>query len=424
MKKIIVLVLGLLFIHCGVYAEGGYESINVDDHFIRIEIEDTSFPADTTKSFEFTPELSGRYALFFGGVNNNGGTTNMTVSISEDGIPADIIYRNLIVSGSSITADADNPVLTEASYTHTRKSVSGAQYERVGDYRAVYTELEKDTTYTLSVNLTGTASILKYIDIRRIDIDIKGEDTIISPHDFYDMTSWRKFSVNSEMPWLPMPQWPEEYNITGDYKSDLLTETRDKTTVTRGGYHSFSLNFKRPGKYKIGVYGHSASGNAGTNVMWNGTYKTHLSYTDSATETKWTSEIEITKPGTHVLGFQPGQHMRFFSIIVDFIEPLEEVMECGISYDDTTVTGSYYIENNKSDAQEQNMFIILATYDENNIMNGIEMKPVVFVPGTPLDDKISIFNSDWDTARMYLWDGTSIEDAGEIIYSDVIVCEK
>lgn len=412
MKKIIVFVLGLLFVSSGVFASDGYNSINVDDHFIRIEITDATFPANSTKSFDFTPELSGRYALFFGGVNNRGGTTDMTVSISEGDIPVDITYR-------------DSSEIVASSYTHTRAGVNNAQYERVGDYRAVHTELEKDTTYTLSISLTGTASDLAYIDIRRVDIDINGEDVIISPHDFYDMTGWQSYSVNSEMPWLPLPEWPEGYSIVGNYKSNSITEQRAKSTVTRGATCSYNLNFKRPGKYKIGVYGQSASGNAGTNIDWDGTYKTYLSYTNSTKEIKWwDSEIEIAERGTHTLGFRPGNHCRVFSIVVDFVEPLEDVMDCSVSYNDTSVTGEIFVEDNRAEAQSKNMFLILATYDENNIMNDIQTKPVTLTPGTPLDDSVTIYRTDWDTARMYLWDGTDIQNAGKIIYNDMIVCEK
>ncbi len=89
------------------------------------------------------------------------------------------------------------------------------------------------------------------------------------------------------------------------------------------------------------------------------------------------------------------------------------------------VSAQVYIENNLKSRGEFDLIAILAVYDENNTLIGMSNTPHHVVVGTPktVEVSASLAGTEGLTpagAKLYVWSGTSLADAGEMIYTEAI----
>lgn len=92
------------------------------------------------------------------------------------------------------------------------------------------------------------------------------------------------------------------------------------------------------------------------------------------------------------------------------------------SEENGAVTGKVDIECNLSSFGEQNIVVILALYDENNTLVATGVTPDTITVG--YDDTItvsaSLAGTNAASAKLFVWSGSSLADAGEKIYCEAI----
>ena len=90
------------------------------------------------------------------------------------------------------------------------------------------------------------------------------------------------------------------------------------------------------------------------------------------------------------------------------------------------VAAQVYFETNLLSRGDQDVVAILAVYDENNTLIGMAEKAQTVVVGEPATIKVSaslagVEELTANHARLFVWDGTSIADAGESIYTNAVL---
>jgi len=90
------------------------------------------------------------------------------------------------------------------------------------------------------------------------------------------------------------------------------------------------------------------------------------------------------------------------------------------------VAAQVYFETNMLSRGDQNVVAILAVYDENNTLIGMAEKAQTVVVGEPVPIKVSASLAGVEGltathARLFVWKGTSIADAGESIYANAVL---
>ncbi len=89
------------------------------------------------------------------------------------------------------------------------------------------------------------------------------------------------------------------------------------------------------------------------------------------------------------------------------------------------VAASVYIENNLTALSDQNIVVILALYDDNNMLINTTVKPETITEGYRNTIRVSATNSASATnAKLYVWSGTSLADAGETSFCDTVSYSK
>ena len=89
------------------------------------------------------------------------------------------------------------------------------------------------------------------------------------------------------------------------------------------------------------------------------------------------------------------------------------------------VAAKVYMEQNLLSAGNQNVVVILAVYDDNNTLIGTSVKPQVVTVGEPAEIVLSasikgVEDLNGTSAKLFVWSGTSLDDAGEKIYANAI----
>ena len=89
------------------------------------------------------------------------------------------------------------------------------------------------------------------------------------------------------------------------------------------------------------------------------------------------------------------------------------------------VAAKIYMEQNLLSAGDQNVVVILAVYDDDNTLIGTAVKPCLVVAGEPATVALSasikgVEDISGTNAKLFVWSGTSIDDAGEKIFTESI----
>ena len=89
------------------------------------------------------------------------------------------------------------------------------------------------------------------------------------------------------------------------------------------------------------------------------------------------------------------------------------------------ISASVYMEQNLLSAGDQNVVVILAVYDDNNTLIGTEAVPKLVEAGKPATVLVSasikgVEDITGTNAKLFVWSGTSLDDAGEKIYTGAI----
>ena len=89
------------------------------------------------------------------------------------------------------------------------------------------------------------------------------------------------------------------------------------------------------------------------------------------------------------------------------------------------VAASVFIENNLSSLGNQKIVVILALYNDNNTLISTTVKPEIITEQYSETIKISaISTASASKARLYVWSGTSLADAGEKSYCEAVSLDK
>ena len=96
-------------------------------------------------------------------------------------------------------------------------------------------------------------------------------------------------------------------------------------------------------------------------------------------------------------------------------------------WDETTgeIASSTMIENNASSVGVQDMVLILAQFDENGAMLKVDTKPIQVELGFSEAVLLSTTAAQGAAkACLFVWSGTSLADAGETTYADMVSITK
>lgn len=152
-------------------------------------------------------------------------------------------------------------------------------------------------------------------------------------------------------------------------------------------------------------------------------------------ETNWTNaEIDIPNDAAGCdikIEFVPIDEDGLFGTVYSYeiknVKKAFDVTPSFTKWDETTgeIATSTHIENNSYSLGEQDMVLILAQYDKNGAMVQVDSKPVKVNVGFSENVAFStVAAADAKSARMFVWSGTTIEDAGERVYSDSVSYTK
>ena len=140
---------------------------------------------------------------------------------------------------------------------------------------------------------------------------------------------------------------------------------------------------------------------------------------------KYTTRITIPA-GNHNLAFvvPKRETANWGSFMLDYIKLTscapETIIDCKIDVEGENYVGKYYIENNSEVEPSINMLLMLATYDENNVMTAITPVPII-ANATAKTGSIPLPKAGTSKARMFLWSGTDYVTAGEAAYINSVV---
>lgn len=111
-----------------------------------------------------------------------------------------------------------------------------------------------------------------------------------------------------------------------------------------------------------------------------------------------------------------GEVKKAFEIVPEISNWNEETGE---------VAASVFIENNLSSLGNQEIVVILALYDDNNTLISTTVKPEIITEQYSETIKVSAISTATATkAKLYVWSGTSLADAGEKSYCEAISFDK
>lgn len=364
-----------------------YNEAKVDEGFSRFEFSDTGkkFSAGQEQTLRFTPEKSGKYALYAGPVSC---LTELTFNIvDEDG---NIALENAAVTDLSSTAL--QRVETEAFTPINIELIGGKEYFINIKAADIKDGVSKGT--------------IDYIDIRNLTVPVSSNRTFVSMMDYTSVplesgtitpnlaTAW------SNITWDRLGGFP-----VGNYMSNRLAIKTEVATSIRNSSMGYTLNFQRAGKYKVTVYGANctelAAGTtfaAGASVSLNGknlgkAYYHNGEWNDnkapqvkkkltlSAMECPYIIDI---KTGIAEMIVTPavGNQLNIYGVKIERVEPL-----INISYDKSIFTDStkpltiaaQFINWNDEEstlfsAQYDSMQRLIKVEKINNISNTEEFK--------------------------------------------------
>mgnify|MGYP002545078641 CR=1 FL=1 len=95
-----------------------------------------------------------------------------------------------------------------------------------------------------------------------------------------------------------------------------------------------------------------------------------------------------------------------------------------------SITGSLFVENNKADDSDMNMFLAIILYDEDNGVVRFDSKPISVTKGNSDTITLSVTTADDPElkpivkAKAFVWGGTGIFDTDMVSYADVIEVTK
>lgn len=95
-----------------------------------------------------------------------------------------------------------------------------------------------------------------------------------------------------------------------------------------------------------------------------------------------------------------------------------------------SITGSLFVENNKADDSNMNMFLAIILYDEDNGVVRFDSKPISVTKGNSDTITLSVTTADDPElkpivkAKAFVWGGTGIFDTDMVSYADVIEVTK
>lgn len=111
-----------------------------------------------------------------------------------------------------------------------------------------------------------------------------------------------------------------------------------------------------------------------------------------------------------------GEVKKAFEIVPEINNWNEETGE---------VAASVFIENNLSSLGNQEIVVILALYDDNNTLISTTVKPEIITEQYSETIKVSaISTASASKAKLYVWSGTSLADAGEKSYCEAVSFDK
>lgn len=216
-----------------------YNEAKVDEGFSRFEFSDTGkkFSAGQEQTLRFTPEKSGKYALYIGPVQY---VTELSVNIADE---------------------AGNGALDSTTVT----TLSSAALQRVEPvtFTPINIELTEGKSYLINIKATGikdgvSKGTISYVDIRNLTVPVSSNRTIVSMMDYtsvYDNPS-DSITPNNTTAWSTTHKWEDLGGFpAGNYMSDRLGIKTEYTTSIRNSKFGYTLNFKKSGKYKVTVYG-------------------------------------------------------------------------------------------------------------------------------------------------------------------------
>lgn len=155
----------------------------------------------------------------------------------------------------------------------------------------------------------------------------------------------------------------------------------------------------------------------------------------SMSETDWgTASIDIPNEaagGDVKIELVPIDELGMFGTVYSYeiknVKKAFDVTPAFTKWDESTgeIATTTHIENNSKSLGAQNMVLILAQFDENGAMLKVDSKPVQVDVGFSENVLFSTSAAaDAVSACFYVWSGTTVADAGEKVYADVISYTK
>lgn len=331
-----------------------------------------------------------------------------------------LIFAVLISNFGIVYASgfADNGIVNVASpEVNENVKITSASHPMGSKYGGTYTKLEgfidgNKISHALSQNLAlfsyGTAD----------------DDEIYAP--LYDPKNPIQVCVDLG----------EEYDISsivvyGRPMDVLLSDTR---VYASNDEKAATADWQSAELYEIKDFG-TGTANMGKIIPANGNLTVKFTENPVADPTKLSKEdgiypnyLERSNENSHfryiVISRGSRTTVGYTEMVYGEIEvfariPMEFAADCRVTCNGEDYIGEYYIENNREESPELDMIVILASYDENNMMKNISVLPVK-ADSTVKNGNLKVSAENAARAKMYIWSGTGLIDGGEISYASCI----
>ena len=397
-----------------------YNESKVDGGFSRFEFSDTGkkFSAGQEQTLRFTPEKSGKYALYTGPVSY---LTELTFSVTDE-------------DGNTVL---ENTAVTELSSTVLQRVEPVA-------FTPINIELTEGKDYFINVKATGikdgaSKGTISYVDIRNLTVDVASNRTIVSMMDYTSVHEKRnEVTPNNATLWSTTHKWEDLDGFpAGNYMSDRLGIKTEYTTSIRNSKFGYTLDFKRAGKYKVTVYASNIfdisagdSINLTADVSIDGkscgtAYYANLKTADanfaektlSAMECPYIIDVEAG-PAEMVVSPTTGNRLNIHGVKIERVEP-----SINLSYDKAIWTDStkpFTLTAEFADWNEEQTTLFYAQYDdEQRLIKVDKSSNITSTSGFTIQPDINA-----RTIKTFLWNDelsplckqeTIVKNEGEVL---------
>lgn len=219
------------------HAATTFTTTKVDSNLTRIKVTSNRWASEQT--LEFTPDVTGQYALFMPPVN------------------LDRVYTGRQVTFTVTEKESENAVLFDGVNASVTEALNNSYMYRIGNDAGGILELTKDVTYVIKTTAVDNTKVYPYLylDVRRLSFDIyPGEKVAISASDFVKSSDTGNRFNGQNFQTISLDPIAD-YTLLGNYASETLTAPYTSALTHRYGSAEYKISIKEKGTYTFKVDG-------------------------------------------------------------------------------------------------------------------------------------------------------------------------